>query len=395
MNYFKYIVRASNGKILNGWVQAENEEKAHKTLEQRGYSVVLLEKYRGGVKAKISRETLMTTLRELATLRQSGMQLDECLESLIETTVDKNLVLALKRMKSDISSGSSLSDSVVSLPDIFPYYVSPMLRLGEENGSIHESLISIAERVEREEKIVSEVKTALTYPVFLLVVCVTVVFFLFLYVIPNFKSMITDEAAAAGSSLVQLISVSDFISDHITIILVLIVLIISAFIYGIKYGTLYEKILALLLKLPFFSTLFSAWVIVQFSGSMQKLLESGVELVDAVELSANAMSGEKGRRDIQRVIQRVKEGERLADALATYNVFPLVVIRLIKTGEVGASLPICFKEINTLYERRLSKGIKQILSILEPLVIVIMGTIVGSIMVILISGIISVNDIGW
>ncbi|MGU5674522.1 type II secretion system F family protein [Aeromonas hydrophila] len=395
MNYFKYIVRASNGKILNGWVQAENEEKAHKTLEQRGYSVVLLEKYRGVVKAKISRETLMTTLRELATLRQSGMQLDECLESLIETTVDRNLVLALKRMKSDISSGSSLSDSVVSLPDIFPYYVSPMLRLGEENGSIHESLISIAERVEREEKIVSEVKTALTYPVFLLVVCVTVVFFLFLYVIPNFKSMITDEAAAAGSSLVQLISVSDFISDHITIILVLMVLIISAFIYGIKYGTLYEKILALLLKLPFFSTLFSAWVIVQFSGSMQKLLESGVELVDAVELSANAMSGEKGKRDIQRVIQRIKEGERLADALSIYNVFPLVVIRLIKTGEVGASLPICFKEINTLYERRLSKGIKQILSILEPLVIVIMGTIVGSIMVILISGIISVNDIGW
>jgi len=170
---------------------------------------------------------------------------------------------------------------------------------------------------------------------------------------------------------------------------------ISALIYGIKYGTLYEKLLVLLLKLPFFSTLFSAWVIVQFSGSMQKLLESGVELVDAVELSANAMSGEKGRRDIQRVIQRVKEGERLADALATYNVFPLVVIRLIKTGEVGASLPICFKEINSLYERRLSKGIKQILSILEPLVIVIMGTIVGSIMVILISGIISVNDIGW
>jgi type II secretory pathway component PulF len=323
------------------------------------------------------------------------MQLDECLESLIETTVDRNLVLALKRMKSDISSGSSLSDSVVSLPDIFPYYVSPMLRLGEENGSIHESLISIAERVEREEKIVSEVKTALTYPAFLLTVCLVVIFFLFLYVIPNFKSMITDEAVAAGSSLVQLISVSDFISDHISIILISMGLMVSTVAYNIKYGTLYEKLLTLLLKLPFFSSLFSAWVIVQFSGSMQKLLESGVELVDAVELSANAMSGEKGRRDIQRVIQRVKEGERLADALATYNVFPLVVIRLIKTGEVGASLPICFKEINSLYERRLSKGIKQILSILEPLVIVIMGTIVGSIMVILISGIISVNDIGW
>lgn len=395
MSYFKYIVRTSNGQLLNGWIQAENEETACKTLVLRGYNVILLEKYRGVVKAKISRETLMTTLRELATLRQSGMQLDECLESLIETTSDSHLAVALKRMKSDISSGLSLSESVVSLPDIFPYYVSPMLRLGEENGSIHESLISIAERVEREEKIVSEVKTALTYPAFLLTVCFVVIFFLFLYVIPNFKSMITDEAVAAGSSLVQLISVSDFISDHISIILISMGLMVSTVAYNIKYGTLYEKLLILLLKLPFFSSLFSAWVIVQFSGSMQKLLESGVELVDAVELSANAMSGEKGRRDIQRVIQRVKEGERLADALATYHVFPLVVIRLIKTGEVGASLPICFKEINSLYERRLSKGIKQILSILEPLVIVIMGTIVGSIMVILISGIISVNDIGW
>ncbi|EOG6943724.1 type II secretion system F family protein, partial [Aeromonas salmonicida] len=146
---------------------------------------------------------------------------------------------------------------------------------------------------------------------------------------------------------------------------------------------------------PFLAMLFNAWTIVQFSGSMQKLLESGVELVDAVELSSNAMSGDKGRRDIQRVIERVKEGERLADALAMYHVFPLVVIRLIKTGEKGSSLPICFKEINALYERRLSKGIKQILAILEPLVIVIMGAIVGSIMIVLISGIISVNDIGW
>ncbi len=119
MSYFKYIVRTSNGQLLNGWIQAENEETACKTLVLRGYNVILLEKYRGVVKAKISRETLMTTLRELATLRQSGMQLDECLESLIETTSDSHLAVALKRMKSDISSGLSLSDSVVSYPISF------------------------------------------------------------------------------------------------------------------------------------------------------------------------------------------------------------------------------------------------------------------------------------
>ncbi|HGY5237407.1 type II secretion system F family protein [Aeromonas sp. 5HA1] len=395
MIYFKYIVRTDSGQLLNGWLRASSKENAHKILDMKGHCVVLLEKHTGIMKVIVSREALMTTLRELATLRKSGMQLDECIDSLVDTTSDKHLNPALSRMKMDISSGASLSDTVASLPDIFPYYVSPMLRLGEENGNIYDALINIAERIEREEKILSEVKTALTYPCFLLIVCVSVIFFLFIYVIPNFKSMITDEAAAAGGSLVTLIAFSDFINNNLLLILGSITILFSYLLYSFKYGKLASLLLEFVLKIPFLAMLFNAWTIVQFSGSMQKLLESGVELVDAVELSSNAMSGDKGRRDIQRVIERVKEGERLADALAMYHVFPLVVIRLIKTGEKGSSLPICFKEINALYERRLSKGIKQILAILEPLVIVIMGAIVGSIMIVLISGIISVNDIGW
>lgn len=393
MKNFKYVARRKDDKTTDGWVSAPSQIEAQKIIEERGMSVVLLKEATRKKGLNVNRDNLITLFRELATLRLSGMQLNFCISSLIETSSDKVLTQALKRIFEELESGSSLSLAIDSQPDVFPFYVASMLKLGEANGNISEALFNIADRLEREEKLISEVKSALTYPMFLLIVCVSVIFFLFTYVIPNFKSMINEDSPA--NSLKTLIGISDFFNDNIVILLILIAVVIAGIIAGLKTGKLQQGLVRTLNLIPFFKKLTVAWNIVQFSSSMQKLLESGVDLVEAVELSKNGIADDHIRRRLENVAGRVRQGEGLADSLEYYNVFPLVVIRLIKTGEIGASLPPCFKELNNLYERRLSKSLKQVLSILEPLVIVIMGGIVGAIMIILISGIISVNDIGF
>lgn len=393
MKQFKFVARRKDGSLVDGWISAESEQIAKRQLAEQQRQVVMLTPYRNKQNKKVSREALIATLRELATLRESGMPLDQCMSSLIESTEDQQLRYSLRRLHSEIESGASLSEAIASQPDVFPFYVSSMLRLGEASGKLGESLFSIAERIEREENLVTEVKSALTYPAFLLVVCVAVVFFMFLYVIPNFETMV-QEGVDAGT-LGTLLNISRTLNDNLILVVTLGVALIGALFYGFKYGDLLQQLIQLLCKIPMFKELVDAWNIVQFSSSMQRLIQSGVELVESVEITANGISDAHLRSRLGYVVSRIREGKGLAESLTEYDLFPSMVRRLIQTGEAGASLEPCFREINNLYERRLSKGLKRFLSILEPLVIVVMGGIVGSIMIILMSGIISVNDISF
>ena len=145
------------------------------------------------------------------------MPLDQCMLSLLESVSDKQMETVLKRLHNDIESGSSLSEAIGAQPDAFPFYVSSMLRLGEASGQLGEALFSVSERIEREEKLISEVKSALTYPAFLLIVCVATVFFMFLYVIPNFENMVQGSSGDAGA-LGRLLAMSKFLNDNLSLI---------------------------------------------------------------------------------------------------------------------------------------------------------------------------------
>ncbi|CAM3771971.1 Putative type II secretion system protein F [Vibrio aerogenes CECT 7868] len=393
MKQFKFVARRKDGSLTDGWISADSEQQARRMLADQQRQVVMLSPYKAKSNKKVSREALITTLRELATLRESGMALDLCMASLYENTEDDVLKVALKRLHYDVESGSSLSDAIAAQPEVFPFYAASMLKLGEASGKLGEALFNISERIEREEQLITEVKSALTYPAFLLIVCVVVLFFMFMYVIPNFETMVQD--AKDAGMLGKLLSVSRFLNDNITIISAGLVALAGGLYYGFRYGSLLQSLIQGLSAIPMFRELVDAWNIVQFSGSMQRLLESGVELVESVEITRNGISDETLRKRLGYVVTGVREGKGLADSLGEFDLFPAMVRRLIKTGEAGASLVPCFREINNLYERRLSKGLKRFLSILEPLVIVVMGGIVGSIMIILISGIISVNDINF
>lgn len=279
MKQFKFVARRKDGSLVDGWISAESEQIAKRQLAEQQRQVVMLTPYRNKQNKKVSREALIATLRELATLRESGMPLDQCMSSLIESTEDQQLRYSLRRLHSEIESGASLSEAIASQPDVFPFYVSSMLRLGEASGKLGESLFSIAERIEREENLVTEVKSALTYPAFLLVVCVAVVFFMFLYVIPNFETMV-QEGVDAGT-LGTLLNISRTLNDNLILVVTLGVALIGALFYGFKYGDLLQQLIQLLCKIPMFKELVDAWNIVQFSSSMQRLIQSGVELVES------------------------------------------------------------------------------------------------------------------
>ncbi len=393
MKYFHYTGRRGNGLTVQGWLLAENRDDALSTL--RGWQVqpLLVKPGPGHIPLRVPEEELLATLRELASLRGSGMPLDQAVDAVVHSTEHRGLLRAWRQVSRMLRSGLSLSDAMASAPDAFPRYAVPLVRVGEANGELRSALASVAERLEEEMNLSAEIKTALTYPAFLLVISAAVLIFLFLVVIPKFGSMIGDMGQGAPTAIGALVSVADVMREYLWLwgggLIVLILWGAQAW----RSGGLQAWLWSWMQRMPGVRGVLQAWEIVQFCGSMRRLLPEGVGILEAVQLSSETLGRDDMLRRLQAAADRMRQGESLAAALESQQVFPPLVTQMIAVGEEAASLPDAMREITRLYERRMREGIRRFLSLLEPMVIVTMGMLVGGIMVALLSAIMSMNDL--
>ncbi|WP_318479440.1 type II secretion system F family protein [Photobacterium leiognathi] len=392
MSFFQYIGRNSHGDTVEGWVAADTKDQAQNKLNQKRIQPLVIRAGISRIPVKVNREALLTSLRELASLRRSGMGLDKAVASIAALTEDPALKDGWQKVYEFLHNGFSFSEAVENLPFIFPRYVPSMVRLGEANGDLPNALLSIAQRIDKEMELVGEIKSALTYPAFLIVFSISILLFLFSYVLPNFESMV-DSSNGQASALASLLAIARFVNDNMIWILGGLITSIGLLIWGMKEGKVQSGFYRLAAQLPFTRDVIAYWDIIEFSSSMSRLLGAGVDLLEGALLSAEGLSQERLRYRLLDAINSIKQGESFSQALQQKQVFPNLVIQMIAVGESGATLPDSFNEIAHLYERRMKNALKRAITLLEPSVIVVMGGLIGSIMIVLISGIISVNDI--
>jgi len=318
------------------------------------------------------------------------MALDKSIEAISNTVEHPILKRAWQQALYSIRSGLSLSDALAAAPEAFPRYAVPMVKLGEANGELKSVLHTVADRLEEELSLQNEIRSALTYPMFLMAISVTVLLFLFLVIIPRFGAM-TDGASSGGMH--ALVSISAVMLDTFWYWASASALMIGVFIYNVKKGVAQIYLWKMLQSMPGIKKLLEAWEVVQFTGSMRRLLSQKVVILEALSLSIETLGREDIKRHLQLVSGEMRRGLSLAAGLEKYHVFPPMVIQMISIGESAANLPESLAEINKLYDRRLREGIRRILSLLEPAVIVVLGIVVGGIMVTLLSGIMGMNDI--
>jgi len=393
MNYFHYTGRRDNGLNIRGWLMAEDRGAAVCELRKRHIQPMQVQQASGRIPTKAPLEEVLTSFRELASLRGSGMPLDQAIEAVAKTSEHKLLKQACLEVAQSIRSGLSLSDALASVPQVFPRYSVPMVRLGEANGELRVALNSVADRMEEELQLHNEVKSALTYPAFLIVISVAVLLFLFLVVIPKFGTMVGDMGDGGPSSITTLIALADWLKEYLW-------LWGGGFLAGAVYlihlhqqGVLQEKLWNVLQRIPGIKGLIDAWEIVQFSSSMRRLLSQGVGILEALHLTAETLTRQEVSRKLDKAASAMRRGETLAKAMADQQLFTPLVLQMVSVGEQAASLPDSLKETEKLYKRRLREGIRRALSLLEPAVIVTLGIMVGGIMVTLLSGIMSMNDL--
>lgn len=391
MKYFHYKGHRHNGLPVKGWVLALTRQEAIDDLQKKNIHPYTVQENKGTITLAVPPSELLSAFYELASLRNSGMPLEQSLSILADSMQPSRLQTAWKEMTGMVRSGMSLSEAMLSLPDAFPRYSAHLIRIGEANGDTASALTMAAERLNEEIKLRNEVRTALTYPFFLILVSAAVLVFLFLTVIPRFGGMVNEMGGEASLSLQLLIGISDVMQEYLWLWTSTLVMLIVYLNYLRGQGKL--QVWKYAQKLAFIRHLIEAWEAVQFCGSMQRLLRQGVKLLEAISLSAETLPREELRNRLYQVRKSVQQGESFGASLKEQNLFTPLVIRMITTGEAAANLPETMKEITRLNQRNLEEGIKRALSLLEPAVIFFMGIVVGGIMVSLMSAIMSVNDL--
>ncbi len=391
MNHYHYTGAQDQGSPIAGWLMADDRDEAIRTLRSRGIKPYSVQKGPGYIPLKVPVSELLVALRELSSLRRSGMALDESLDSVLDTTEHPVLHGAWSKVSDMVRGGMTLSDAMAAVPDAFPRYAVPLVKLGEANGELTEAVSIVADRLEEESQLQGEVKSAMAYPLFLLVVSASVLLFLFMVVIPKFGAMVSGDGAIGSMGV--LLSISSFLRNYFWLWGGLLFVGACSGLYGWRTGKIQSHLFTFVYRIPGVRDVMMSWEIVQFCGGVSRLLPGGVSLLDALRLSSESLSREETKQILAKIIDQVRQGGSLGSALKEQDYFPKLMVKMVAVGEKSSSLAMSMGEVAKLYERRMRENIRKVLNLLEPTVIVTMGLVIGGIMVSLLSAIITMNDI--
>lgn len=335
----------------------------------------------GPFKPKVHSKDLVIFSRQLSTLVSAGVPIVQglsILESQAENPAFKTVLTALR---SDIESGLAIADAMKKHPHAFSELYVSMIRAGEVGGILDTILERLSSYLEQAEALRAKVKSAMMYPLVVSIIAGAVTVFLMVFVIPTFKGIFASFGAELPMPTQFLIDVSDLMKSNFLVILALP----FGGYYGFKrfYKTKagQEKVDGLTLKAPVFGILLKKVAIAKFSRTLGTLIKSGVPILQGLETVATTSGNVVIEKAIMNCRESIREGGRLVDPLKKAELFPPMVIQMIGVGEETGSLDNMLTRIADFYDQEVDTAVKGLTSMIEPIVIVVMGVVIGSIVI--------------
>ena len=394
----KYTFEAKDaaGKVVKGSVAAANQAEAVADLRRRNLAPVDITKAGGGglfamfKKAKgpkkgmarrssCKKGELEIFTRQLSTMLSAGIPMLEALEILAEQAESPGFAYCLDKVVGDIRSGSDLSKSLEQHKRVFSHIYVSMIRAGEVSGQLDIILQRLAENLEASAHLNSEIKSAMTYPVISLVLVIGIASFLMIGIVPSFKPVFDSLEVELPGLTVFIMNIAFFMKDYWYLIFGGA----GAALFGIKLaiktpkGDLVKD--HVMLRLPVFGILFKKVALSRFSRTFSTLVKSGVPILGAMEI----VSATAGNRVISAIVDRardnVKGGDSLSEPFANNSVFPPMVVKMMAIGERSGALDSLLEKIAEFYDQQVEAEVKGLTSMIEPIMIAVMGVIVGGI----------------
>lgn len=330
---------------------------------------------------KVKERDVVVFARQFATMINAGLPIIQCLDLLGEEEKNQTFSKIIKGVKEDIEGGSSLSDALKKHPDIFDDLFINLVAAGEAGGILDVILNRLSTYMEKAMELKRKVKGAMTYPVTVLVVAIGVVILLLYKVVPVFEEMFTGMGSALPGPTQVLVDMSRFVQNNILYILGGIVLIVFAFrrYYRTEQGRL--QIDRLVLKLPVFGILLKKVAVAKFSRTLSTMMSSGVPILDGLEIVSKTAGNKIVENALMATRKSIGEGRTIAEPLSEAGIFPSMVVSMIAVGENTGALDAMLEKIADFYDSEVDVAVGALTALLEPIMMVFLGGIVGGMIV--------------
>ena len=369
-------------RLVRGEVVAKDEEEARKKLQRRGIRPLRISKVKTARKRRITQEDITVFTRQLATMMKAGLPLMQAFEIVARGHSNPSMTEMLMQVRSDVEQGSALGKSFSKYPKYFDRFYCNLVSAGESGGVLESLLDKLAVYKEKTQAIKKKVKTALTYPIAIIVVAIALIFIMMMFVLPAFKEVYANMGAELPSLTQLVMSLSDLFVDYGWIMIIL--LIVSAFgLYKLheKSPTFQKRIDALILRLPVFGTIVRKATIARWARTTSTLFAAGVPLVEVLDSVAGASGNILYEEATQDIRAKVTQGLSLTSSMQSTDMFPNMVIQMAAIGEESGSLDDMLNKAAEFYEDEVDNSVSRLSALMEPIIMVVLGSLIGILLI--------------
>ncbi|MBU3942848.1 type II secretion system F family protein [Patescibacteria group bacterium] len=388
MPRYSYVAKTRQGESRKGILEAIDEHDLARILREEECILVKSEREEGKPKFKIpillsfSRRVSLVEktmfVKNLKVMITSGIPLPRALGILAEQTKSKRFKSVLIKIKEDITKGSALSDAIVKYPDIFPEVFANMVKVGEESGTLDKVLDILNNQMEKEHDIKSKVKGAMIYPAVILTAMVGIGTLMLIIVVPQLSKLFNELEIELPLSTRMVIAVGNFLSKFWYLLPVFIIVVIFSFRASLKTKVgkrIFDKFI---LSIPVISPIVRKTYSARTIRTLSSLISSGVPIVRSLEIVSGALGNVYYKEAISEATKEVQKGTKLSDALAVYkDVYPILIIQMIAVGEETGETSAILGKLAEFYEREVTDATKNLSAVIEPILMLIIGTAVG------------------
>ncbi|MCX8085711.1 MAG: type II secretion system F family protein [Rhodocyclaceae bacterium] len=379
---FSWEGKDKSGKLVRGDMRAASETIVRTTLRRQGINVTKVKKqsFRGGGKVTDKDITLFT--RQMATMMKSGVPLLQAFDIVAKGASNAALAKLLMDIKTDVETGSSLSQAFRKYPLYFDQLYCNLIEAGEQAGILDQLLDRLATYKEKTQAIISKIKSALFYPVSVIVVAFIVTAVIMIFVVPAFKEVFKNFGADLPGPTLVVIAISDYFVANWWLIFGVIGGGLYAFFYTWKRSEKMQIFMdRLALRFPVFGPVIRKATIARWTRTLSTMFAAGVPLVEALDSVGGAAGNYEYKQATKQIKAEISTGSSLTAAMQNTNVFPNMVVQMIAIGEESGQLDAMSGKVADFYEQEVDDAVEALSSLMEPMIMVILGVVIGGIIV--------------
>jgi type IV pilus assembly protein PilC len=388
MPVYAWVAQTKKGRKLKGEVDAATEAIALSQLKKRNFTVKKLKLKPKDIfanvsflKPRVTKKDLVVFTRQFSTMIDAGLPLVQGLTILAEQSENPTFKAVLKEITKDVEGGSTLAEAMKKHPKIFDSLFVNLVAAGEVGGILDTILRRLAQFIEKAERLKSQIKGAMTYPIVVMAIAILVISVILVFVIPVFEDMFKSFGSALPTPTQIVVNMSRFLKGNIHWVLIAM----GAMIYGFKRyrdtAAGKKQTDSLFLKLPVFGDLLKKTAVARFTRTLGTMISSGVPILDALEIVAKTAGNAVIEEIIYEVRSSIAEGQTIAEPLSENDIFPGMVIQMIAVGEATGALDSMLEKIADFYDEEVDQAVSALTSMLEPLLMLFLGGSIGGLVI--------------